>query len=99
VPRELKVITDRQLVEAQHFNDWLEGVLDRMGQAERFPLSGLEPAIVTQFVEAAEIIQGSIIEGIESYSRRCSPPNHLHDGEEGEPFLPGSYEIGRRRGR
>jgi hypothetical protein len=99
VPRELKVSTDRQLVAAQHFNDWIESVLDQMDKSERYPLSGLEPAVVAQFIEAAEVMQGSIIEGIESYSRRCSPPNHVREGEEGESFLPGSYEIGRKRGR
>jgi hypothetical protein len=99
VPRELKVSTDRQLVDAQHFNDWIDGVLDRMERAEQYPLSSLEPAVVAQFVEAAEVLQGSVIEGIESYSRRCSPPNHVRDGEEGESFLPGSYEVGRRRSR
>jgi hypothetical protein len=99
VPKELKVRNDRDLVAAQKFNEWIDSVLTRMDASERYPLSELQPALVAQFVEAAEVLQGSIIEGIEAYSRRCSPPNHVRDGEEGESFLPGSYEIGRRRGR
>ena len=82
---------------AQHLNDRLEDFLMQV-EDDRFPLTSIEPGIVFQVVDATEMLQHVVIDGIESYSVRLSPSSHV-GVVEGEAFLRGAYDLGRKRGR
>ena len=98
VPKRLTIHTDHELVKAQHFNDRIDAFLLDLTEDRPFPICALEPAIVSRVVEATETMQHAVVDGIEGFCVRKSPPNHLESAEE-TPFLPGSYALGRRQGR
>ena len=73
----IAVLSDRELVAAQHFNDHLDRFLETV-EAKNYPVPAVESAVVEQLIHAAEAMQEAIIGGIEAYSTSASP------GEEGE---------------
>jgi hypothetical protein len=82
VPRRLLVETNHQLLTAQHFNERLEKFLMNFDEG-RYPVSGLEPALIEQMVEAVEMVQSAVIEGIEWFYVRTEGPNAVP--ESGQP--------------
>ena len=97
VPKRLIIHSDHELVLAQHLNDRLEDFLMHV-EDDSFPMKAIETAIILQVVDATETLQHAVIDGIENYSVRVSPSGHI-EVVEGEPFLRGAYDLGRKRGR
>ncbi len=101
VPKRLPVDTDGQLVAAQHFNERIDEFLAKLN-GENYPLSGIEPNLLEQAVEMAELLQESVVSGIEAYEVRRSPSGHEDSGESQineDGFLPGAFDMGRKTGR
>lgn len=73
VPRHLPVDGDGQLVAAQHFNERVEQFLITFDEG-RYPVSHLEPELIEQMVEAVELVQSAVVDGIEGYFIRAARP-------------------------
>ena len=101
VPRRLPVECDNELCAAQKFNERIDEFLGKLS-GTAYPLSRMEPNLLQQFVELAEMVQGSVIDGIEAYEVRRSPSCHAMSPEKeinADSFLPGGFGMGRRSGR
>ena len=99
VAPRIAIESDRQLVEAQNFNERLDKFLSELELRETYPVNALEPDIIEQVVAVTAILQEAIVEGIEVYSVRRSPSRRAVEAGEEEPFLPGRFDIGAKRGR
>ena len=104
IPCILPVKTDRQLRQAQSFNDRLDILLSEWESATIYPINALEAALREQAVEIVALMQHSVIEGICGYvgvggSGRTSPADPAQipaPDEENGGTLPGAYVIGKR---
>jgi hypothetical protein len=96
VARRIAVESDRQLVQAQSFNERLDELLGELERRETYPVSELEPDVIEQVVEAAALLQEAIVEGIEVYSVRRSPCRRAVEAGKEQAFLPGQFERGNR---
>ena len=67
IPCILPVTTDRQLRQAQSFNDRLDAILAEWESANAYPMNALESSLREQAVDAVALLQHSIIEGISGY--------------------------------
>ena len=99
VAPRIAIESDRQLVQAQNFNERLERFLSELELRETYPVSALEPGVIEQVVAAAAVLQEAIVEGIEIYSVRRSPSRRAVESGEEEPFLPGRFDVGSKRAR
>ena len=101
VPRRLPVDSDNELCAAQKFNERIDDLLSKLNNTT-YPLSRMEPNLLQQFVELAELVQESIIDGIEAYEVRRSPSCYTEAPKNqinADSFLPGAYGMGRRNSR
>jgi hypothetical protein len=94
VAPRIPIETDRQLVQAQSFNERLDQLMGELERRETYPVNVLEKEIIEQVVEAAALLQEAIIEGIESYSLRRSPSRKAIAANQEQAFLPGAFELG-----
>lgn len=67
IPCMVRVGTDRQLCQAQTFNERLDALLSEWETAEIYPLSAVETAVREQAIEAVSLMQHAICEGISQY--------------------------------
>ena len=67
IPCMVRVGTDRQLRQAQTFNERLDALLSEWETAEIYPLNAVETAVREQAIEAVSLMQHAICEGISQY--------------------------------
>lgn len=94
--RALPIHTDRQLTQAQRFNEYVDAFLTELEDGSRFPLSEIEPKLVGEAIQYAVLIQEAVIGGIEAYSARR--PEGQEEGDVGdEPEEEARPRAPRRR--
>lgn len=96
IPRRVVIVSDHELVEAQHLNDRLEAFLEHIEQ-RRFPLTLVDAELVDEVVDSTALLQGVIVDGIADRLLREAAPAERGDDE--PSVMRGTYEIGRKRGR
>lgn len=63
---EIVISNSRQLVNAQHFCDHLDAVLEQIERGD-YPADLLTPQVLEKLHQYAEAVQHSVIEGIERF--------------------------------